>query len=125
LSPFEPSSSPSPKPADPLEREISPTQVQSWLANQRPFVWLDCREQPEYDWVHLPDSLFLPMSELVSRVEELQPYRKATLVVYCHHGVRSLQVAIWLQHQGFTDVRSLSGGIDRWTTEVDPTLPRY
>ena len=49
----------------------------------------------------------------------------AVIVAYCHHGVRSRQVANWLRGQGFTQVQSLAGGIDRWTLEIDATLPRY
>jgi rhodanese-related sulfurtransferase len=65
------------------------------------------------------------MSELSQRVVELDELRDAEMVVYCHHGVRSRQVANWLRGQGFAHVQSLAGGIDRWAQEIDGTLPRY
>lgn len=86
---------------------------------------LDCRERDEYDYVHIAGALFIPMSELESRVTELNAYRDREFIVYCHHGVRSLRVASWLAQQGFKSPRSLSGGIDQWSQEIDPSLPRY
>ena len=58
-------------------------------------------------------------------MRELDALRNDEIVVYCHHGVRSRQVAHWLRGQGFAQVKSLAGGIDRWSQEIDPTLPRY
>src|ERR1700683_3260230 len=85
---------------------------------------IDCREQHEYDLVQIEGSRLIPMSELLKRARELDGEQEAELVVFCHHGVRSLQVATWLRRQGFSKASSLSGGIDRWAQEIDPTLPR-
>jgi rhodanese-related sulfurtransferase len=63
------------------------------------------------------------MSDLPARVQELDPEQH--VVVVCHHGVRSASVAAWLQQQGFERVQSMRGGIDRWSKEVDPTVPVY
>jgi rhodanese-related sulfurtransferase len=65
------------------------------------------------------------MSELLQRVGELKEVRESEIVVYCHHGVRSRQVANWLRGQGFAHVQSLAGGIDRWSQDIDAALPRY
>ena len=86
---------------------------------------LDCREQDEYDLVHLPQATLLPMSQLASRVDELDPYREQEILVLCHHGMRSLQVATWLREQGFSNARSVAGGIDAWACQVDTSLVRY
>jgi rhodanese-related sulfurtransferase len=90
-----------------------------------PLVLVDCRERNEYELVHLSAARLFPMSELPQHVSDLEKLRDAEIVVYCHHGVRSRQVANWLRGQGFALVQSLAGGIDRWTQEIDPTLPRY
>jgi len=86
---------------------------------------LDCREQDEYDLVHVADSTLLPMSELARRVDELEPHRDQEILVLCHHGMRSLQVATWLREQGFGGACSIAGGIDAWACQVDTNLPRY
>ena len=111
------------EPKAPLE--IDCRTVQSRLAAGEPLVLLDCREQNEYEFVRIASARLVPMSELALRVGELDDIRDAEVVVYCHHGVRSRQVANWLRRQGFANVKSLAGGIDRWSEEIDPTLPRY
>jgi rhodanese-related sulfurtransferase len=90
-----------------------------------PLVLVDCRERNEYDLVHVAAARLFPMSELPQHLSELEKLREAEIVVYCHHGVRSRQVANWLRGQGFARVQSLAGGIDRWAQEIDPTLARY
>ena len=65
------------------------------------------------------------MSEIEGRVGEIEKYRQREIVVYCHHGIRSLQVASWLRQLGFDNAQSMAGGIDRWALQIDPTLPRY
>ncbi len=89
------------------------------------FVLLDCREQHEFDHVCIAGATLLPMSEIQRRVVELEEFRSAEVVVYCHHGGRSLQVAMWLKQQGFQQVVSMAGGIDQWAAEIDSALPRY
>ncbi len=105
--------------------EIDCRTVKTRLDTGDPLVLLDCREQDEHDLVRIAPARLLPMSELPQRVGELDELRDAEIVVYCHHGVRSRQVAQWLHGQGFARVQSLAGGIDRWSQEIDPTLPRY
>lgn len=105
--------------------EIDCRTVKARLDAGDPLVLLDCRERNEYDFVRLETARLVPMSELSQRVGELDELRDAEMVVYCHHGVRSRQVANWLRGQGFAHVQSLAGGIDRWAQEIDATLPRY
>ena len=105
--------------------EISCQEVAQLLQIPGQTQLLDCREQDEYDLVHLADAILVPMSELQDRVEELSEWKDESLVVYCHHGMRSLRVAHWLVQQGFTNVKSMTGGIDQWASEIDPSLTRY
>lgn len=105
--------------------EIDCQSVKSKLDRDEEFLLLDCRERDEYDAVHLSRSTLLPMSEIQNRVEELSAYKAGEIVVYCHHGIRSLNVAIWLRQQGYANVKSMSGGIDEWSMSVDRSLPRY
>ena len=104
---------------------VDPTLVRQWQVENRSFVLLDCREQDEFDYVHLAGCVLFPMSEIGGRWSDLSELQHQTVVVYCHHGVRSLRVAQWLSSNGFSDVYNMAGGIDRWSLDVDPQLPRY
>ena len=111
--------------SNPAHPEIDCSVVQLKIEAGEDFLLLDCREEDEYQLVHLPQSQLIPMSEIQERVIELEPHREREIVVYCHHGMRSLQVTLWLLQQGFADVKSLSGGIDQWSQQIDPSLRRY
>ena len=106
-------------------RQISAADVAAQLAAGSPIVLLDVREPAEHQFCHLPNSVLIPLGELANRYEELTVPDGATLVVYCHHGVRSLRAAGFLEHVGFRDVASMAGGTEAWSLTVDPTLPRY
>jgi rhodanese-related sulfurtransferase len=71
---------------------------------------IDCRERDEYDLVRLDPAVLMPMSELVGRVDELRPQQQRDVIVHCHHGGRSLRVAMWLRQQGFERVSSSRAG---------------
>lgn len=86
---------------------------------------LDVRQAEEYALVALPGSTLIPLGELLARADEIEGWRNEEVVVYCHHGIRSAHAIAQLRALGFTQLHNLSGGIDRWTNEVDPTLPRY
>ena len=95
--------------------EVDCGEVQSRLSGgDDNFLLLDCWEDDENDLVDIPQARLLPMSQLQARIDELAAYRKKEIIVLCHHGIRSLDVVVWLSQQGFTDVKSLAGGIDRW-----------
>ena len=102
---------------------IDPKELKEWLRTERDFQLLDVRESWEFECVHLPQSRLVPLGQLQSRWRELDPGKLT--VAYCHHGIRSLQAAHFLISQGFTDVRNLTGGIDAYSCEADPQLPRY
>ena len=115
----------SPHVDDVLPIEIEVQAVQQLRAQQADFLLLDCRERDEHALVKIEGSVLIPMSEISRRVDELVPHRDRHIVVYCHHGGRSLQVTRWLQRQDFSRVQNMAGGIDAWSVRVDPSLPRY
>jgi rhodanese-related sulfurtransferase len=104
--------------------EITCTELKRRLDSGDALQIIDCREPWEHDLVRLADSMNIPMNDTPSRVGEYRAFGCA-VVIYCHHGVRSLHVATWLRSQGVDNVLSLRGGIDAWSTGVDPSLPRY
>ena len=107
-----------------LPLEISSAELTQLKDKKEPYVLLDVREPWEYQTAHLADSLLMPMGDIPSRAhQELDPDEK--IIVYCHHGMRSLNVAVWLRNQGFENAQSLAGGIDHWSMAVDTTVPRY
>lgn len=120
-------SDPHPDHEDPVRHpwEVSPTRLVDDLASDAPPLLLDCREPSEAALARIDPSILVPMGDVAGRLPDLQEHEDRPLVVYCHHGVRSLQVVAYLRSQGFEDVRSLAGGIERWSLEVDPSIPRY
>lgn len=110
--------------------EISARTLQDRFDRGEPLVLLDVREDDErtYCWIPAPENvidLHIPMSRLAQCVREIPSAGPIPFVVYCHHGVRSLIAARWLHAQGILHVENLDGGIDAWSTEVDPSIPRY
>lgn len=89
-----------------------------------PVYLVDVRNYDEHAYCRLPDSLLVPLPELVGRVDEVDPPAGALVVVYCHHGIRSLSGAAILRRAGH-DAASLAGGIDAWSALIDPAVPRY
>lgn len=106
--------------------EISPTQLAKLLADKAPIVLLDCREDYEHATARIDPSVLIPMNTVPANVNRIEALAEdSQVVVYCHHGVRSLNTVAWLRRQGIENVVSLSGGIDQWSIEVDPSVPRY
>ena len=104
---------------------VSPQQLQEELAGSNPPVLVDCREPQEQAIAMLNAAQSFPLSRLAEQQDELIALAQQSVVVYCHHGIRSLQLAQWLSEKGFRDVRSLEGGLDRWAEQLDPAMPRY
>ena len=105
--------------------EIDCRSVKAKLDQKSDFLLLDCREKTEYDTVHIAEATLLPMSEMQTRIAELEAHKNKEIVVHCHHGGRSLRVTNWLRQQGYANVKSMAGGIDEWATAIDTSLPRY
>lgn len=106
-----------------MVEDITPLEFVQRVAAGEDLALLDVREPQELAIVSLPGALHIPMGEIPDRWPELD--RARTIVVLCHSGVRSRQVAQFLQQQGLERVANLSGGIARWVREVDPELPSY
>jgi len=109
-----------------IDYEITTQELKQLLAlanPERPVV-LDVREPWEYSAARIEGSTLMPMGDIPSRAfQELDP--EARIITVCHHGVRSMNVAVWLRNQGFENAQSLRGGIDAWSAEIDPAVPRY
>ena len=111
--------------ADRLDNwEITPLELRQRLDQGDPIVLVDVREPWEAEIAKIEGAVLIPLGELEVRAqEEMLP--QDTIVVYCHHGMRSMDAAMTLWNMGFDDVKNLAGGIARWTDQVDPDLPRY
>lgn len=109
---------------------VRPAQLSAWFAaapeGSQPLV-LDVREPWELQTASVRADGFelvaIPMGELPTRLDELNPARP--IACLCHHGARSLRVAAFLQHNGFEQLANITGGIDAWSHENDPAVPRY
>jgi rhodanese-related sulfurtransferase len=107
-----------------MEYEISPEEVKAKLDRQDTFTMLDVREPWEFETANIAGARLMPMGEVPSRAhQELDPDEH--VVVICHHGVRSMNVTVWLRQQGFENVQSMRGGIDAWSRSVDRAVPKY
>ena len=102
--------------------EIEPAEL-ARLLGQNTLHLLDVRTTEEWEIAHLEDAIHIPIGELEQRLGELDPAQ--TIVVYCKVGARGARAASLLAEHGFARVSNLSGGIDRWSVEIDPAIPRY
>lgn len=105
--------------------QMSPTELAERLRSDAPPHLLDVREAEEHELVALPSSKLIPLGQLSGRFMEIETWKDEEIVVYCHHGIRSLNAIRQLHFLGFAKLKNLTGGIDRWTSDVDPGLPRY
>jgi len=106
-----------------LDYEISPAEAAALLA-QGEAKLIDVREPWEFATAQVAGSVAMPMGDVPARAhQELDPEER--LMVMCHHGVRSMNVTVWLRNQGFENAQSVRGGIDAWSAEVDATVGRY
>ena len=103
--------------------KIDPATLKARLDRGESVLILDVREPFEIALAPFPGATHIPMGDIPSRLTELDPDQET--VVVCHHGVRSAQVAMYLAQMGFERVLNLSGGIDAWSEDADPSTPRY
>jgi len=108
-----------------LPLEIDVHSVKALIDEGEDFLLLDCREPDEFSFARIPNSKLIPMKLIPGRVQELEAMRDKRIVVHCHHGGRSLRVTHWLRQQGFRQVQNMAGGIEDWSLQIDPTVPRY
>jgi len=110
--------------------EIPPAEVKRLLDDRAagrgaPFTLVDCRREEEVLLARIEGSVHIPLEDLDRRHQELDDRGEGPIVVYCHHGVRSLKAAALLRARGIPGVMSMAGGLERWSREIDPTVPRY
>jgi len=105
-------------------KEFSATQLHDFLNNdENEPLLLDVREQWEFERCHIADSVLIPMGQIPSQLNELDPDR--VTIVICHHGIRSRHVGIYLEREGFENIINLSGGVDAWARDVDVNMAVY
>ena len=106
-------------------KQITPTELAAWLADagrDKPLL-LDVREPWEWQRARIEGAQHIPMREVPARFAELD--QDCDVVAICHHGGRSLQVASFLEKNGFAKVHNLQGGVDAWSRTIDPAVPLY
>ncbi len=104
-------------------KQLSPTDLHTKLAQQETLFLLDVREVHEFDYTHITNSVLIPLRQIPDRLGELN--QDDEIIVICHHGMRSQQAASYLVHSGFKNVANLTGGIDAWSCQCDPSTKRY
>jgi rhodanese-related sulfurtransferase len=105
--------------------EISPQEAHARL-QQGDGVLIDVREPEEFSLSRIETARLMPMQSIPAELQRLEGWAEdATLLILCHHGVRSLQVAAWLRARGVENCYSIAGGIDRWSREIDSSIPSY
>jgi len=105
--------------------QLTAPELAAWLADPsrpRPLL-LDVREPWEFEKCQIDGAVLIPMNSIPARIEELDD--EAEIVCICHHGARSMQVAMFLERHGFTNMTNLTGGIHAWAVQVDSTMPKY
>ena len=109
-----------------LPLETSPQDVQRRIDAGESLVLIDVREAEEFAITRIEGATLIPMRSVPANLQQLEAKAdEATLIVFCHHGVRSLNVVNWLREQGVPACQSMAGGIDAWSAMVDPSVPRY
>jgi rhodanese-related sulfurtransferase len=103
--------------------EISAAELKQRLDNGEKLLLVDVREPWENAQCCIEGAVLIPMGSIPSSLQKLDT--DDPVICYCHHGMRSLDVVNWLRQQGVSTAKSLAGGIDRWSLEIDPRVPRY
>ncbi len=103
--------------------EITPRQVKDRLERGENLLLVDVREPYEHAICAIEGAILIPMATIPANFQKLDTDEE--VICFCHHGMRSLDVANWLRHQGVKSAKSMTGGIDRWSTEIDPAVTRY
>lgn len=103
--------------------QISTKEVSERLARDEKLLLVDVRERWEYDLCKIPGAKLIPLGTLPANLNTLLDTDE--VICYCHHGMRSLDAVVWLRQQGVERAKSMAGGIERWSVDVDPQVPRY
>jgi len=103
--------------------EITPKEVKQRLERGEKLLLVDVRQQWEFDMCRIDGAKLVPLNVLPGSLEAFA--NAEDVIVYCHHGRRSLDAVVFLRQQGVQGARSMAGGIERWSQEIDPSVPRY
>ena len=103
--------------------QISPREVKERLDHGEKLLLVDVREPHEHALCQIAGAILIPMGSIPANLQKLDA--DEDVICFCHHGMRSLDVANWLRAQGVKSAKSMAGGIDRWSLEIDPQVPRY
>lgn len=106
-------------------QQLAPGELAAYLREHPNALLLDVRRPWEHSMAAISPSILIPLGSLGEQVEEVIEDKGRPVIVYCHHGIRSLQACVILQSLGYEDVLNLSGGIDRFSREVDHSIPTY
>lgn len=105
--------------------EVSVQEARELLQSAQPPRLVDVREADEFTFCKIDGGEFLPLSAFVRDFAGKLPDKSEAILLYCHHGMRSLRAAEYLSGQGYTNAKSVAGGIDQWSRDIDPAVPRY
>ena len=105
------------------DMQISVKEVNERVGRGDKLLLVDVREQWEYDLSKIPGAKLIPLGTLPANLNTLLDADE--VICFCHHGMRSLDAVVWLRQQGVENAKSMAGGIERWSVEVDPQVPRY
>ena len=109
-----------------LPLEITPQEVHRRLLAGEKLALIDVREPVEFQLAKIESSELVPLRSVPGELSRLDALaEQMPLIVLCHHGVRSLNAVHWLREKGVDACQSMSGGIDRWSLAIDPSVPRY
>jgi adenylyltransferase/sulfurtransferase len=103
--------------------EVTPADLRQRLDGGEKLLLIDVREPWEYDICRIEGAKLIPMGTIPANLQSLDT--DDDVICYCHRGMRSLDVVVWLRNQGVEGAKSLAGGIERWSLEIDPQVPRY
>lgn len=112
-------------PAPEISEEISPQLLHELLEQEHDLLLIDCRELDEWHFNRIEGARHVPLSEFPEAARSLLNAPDRSMVIYCHHGIRSLHATRWLRHHGCAKVFSMQGGIAAWSAEIDPKVPTY
>ena len=110
---------------EPVDIEISVAELARRLAAGERLRLLDVRELWEFEYAHLEGAEHLPLHQIPPQLPALAEQTEAEIICYCHTGNRSLTAADWMRRSGLARARSLAGGVEQWSREIDPAFPRY
>lgn len=108
-----------------LPTELSVEELQALREAKAPLRLVDCREDDEWHICRVEGAKLIPLSNFAELALARLPDPTERVIVYCHHGVRSMRATLWLRQQGFAQAQSLRGGIDLWSELIDPAVSRY